>query len=119
MDLRIAMVTFDAVDPRSLAEWWARALGGEIVMDQDGHFVEVSTATGLELGFQWVAEPTEGKNKIHLDLDSPNPDDQIQQLKAVGARVLRRHETPDFSWVVLADPEGNQFCVSAQADYGR
>ena len=59
-----------------------------------------------------VAEPTEGKVRLHLDVAPPAGGDQraeIDRLTGLGARVL--DEAPDHPWVVLCDPEGNEFCV--------
>ncbi|MDR1800117.1 MAG: VOC family protein [Bifidobacteriaceae bacterium] len=112
MNLHVSMVTFDAMDPSELAEWWACALGGRVVSAADSSFIQVELPQGLHLGFQKVTEPTPGKNRLHLDLADPDPEDRLKQLQAMGADVLRRHEMPDFAWVVLADPEGNQFCLA-------
>ncbi|KGM14306.1 VOC family protein [Cellulomonas bogoriensis] len=112
MDLMVEMVTFDARDPRALAQWWARQLGGEVVMDQDGQFVMVQVAHGPRLGFQKVEDPSPGKGRVHLDLGSNDPDVEVGRLLGDGALEVARHGTPAFSWVVMSDPEGNHFCVS-------
>jgi predicted enzyme related to lactoylglutathione lyase len=106
------MVTFDAMDAPVLAAWWADALGGEVVSDPGAAVVAVQLPQGLQLGFRTVAEPTPGKNRVHLDLADVAADDQLKRLQDLGAAVLRRHEMESYSWVVLADPEGNQFCLA-------
>ncbi|MCL3860604.1 VOC family protein [Actinotalea sp. K2] len=114
MTLGVAMVTFDARDARSLAGWWARQVGGEVLVDDDAEFVVVDPgpAGGPRLAFQRVAEPTVGKNRIHLDLETGDRELEVERLLGDGALEVARHETAGFGWVVLADPEGNQFCVS-------
>lgn len=113
MAMTVAMVTFDARDARSLATWWARQTGGTITADHDGWFLMVAAARGGPvLGFQQVDEPTPGKNKVHLDLETEDRELEVERLLGEGALQVARHETPGFTWVVLADPEGNQFCVS-------
>ena len=113
MTVTVAMVTFDARDARSLASWWARQTGGEVVVDHDGGYVMVSApGGGPTLGFQQVTEPTPGKNKLHLDLVAADRELEVDRLLGDGALEVARHETPGFAWVVLSDPEGNQFCVS-------
>lgn len=116
MTMTVAMVTFDARDARSLAGWWARQTGGEVVADHDGWFLMVSPGPGggPTLGFQQVSEPTPGKNRVHLDLGAADRELEVERLLGEGALEVARHETPSFTWVVLADPEGNQFCVSQQ-----
>ncbi len=111
--LTVGMVTFDARDARALAGWWARQTGGRVVADHDGEFLMVATdGAGPRLGFQRVDDPTPGKNRVHLDLVTEDREAQVERLRAGGAELVARHELPDFTWVVLADPEGNQFCVS-------
>jgi predicted enzyme related to lactoylglutathione lyase len=112
--IQIEMVTFDARSPRSLAEWWARQTGGEVQGGFEGdEFVMVAPGGGgPRLGFQRVAEPTPGKNRVHLDLTAADREVEVERLLAEGALEVARHETSGFSWLVLADPEGNQFCVS-------
>jgi predicted enzyme related to lactoylglutathione lyase len=110
--MHVAQVTFDSLAPLELAEWWASVFGGA-VEDHDG-FYTVANGGGLELGFQYVAAPTPGKNRLHLDLAvAADLRSEVERLAALGARVIRRQESPGIDWVVLADPEDNQFCVSA------
>ncbi len=112
--MRIEMVTIDCRDPRALGEWWARQLGGQVAEGFEGDdFVVVRVeGSGLQVGFQRVAEPTPGKNRLHLDLAAPNRELEVERLRAEGALEVARHEESGFAWVVLSDPEGNQFCVS-------
>ncbi|MBX9243264.1 VOC family protein [Actinotalea ferrariae] len=114
MTMTVAMVTFDARDATALATWWARQTGGEITADHDGWFVMVAPGErgGPMLAFQQVTDPTPGKNRVHLDLVAPDRELEVERLLGEGALEVARHETPSFTWVVLADPEGNQFCVS-------
>jgi catechol 2,3-dioxygenase-like lactoylglutathione lyase family enzyme len=114
--LNVKHVTFDTADARTLAAWWAELLGGEIAHDSDGWFVLVeASGTAVDfLGFQKVDDPTPGKNRVHLDL-SGNPDREAEVDRAVtlGASVVAHHGAGDgFQWTVLADPDGNQFCIS-------
>lgn len=113
MTLTAAMVTFDTLDARALAAWWAEQVGGEVRDEMDGWFVMVtpSTPDGLTLGFQKVADPTPGKNRIHLDLGAPDREVEVERLLSAGATLVGRHEVQGYPWVVLADPDGNQFCV--------
>ena len=112
--IHIEMVTVDARDPGALAEWWARQTGGEVRdgFEGDDFVVVVPGGGGPHLGFQRVSEPTPGKNRVHLDLTAADRDLEVDRLLAEGALEVARHEVSGFSWVVLSDPEGNQFCVS-------
>ncbi|WP_199268202.1 VOC family protein [Mycolicibacterium smegmatis] len=111
--LQVSMVTFDCTDPEPLAAWWAGALDGQVTVAAAGEFVMVTVATGLRLGFQKVPDPTAGKNRLHLDLHSHDKNRDADRLIAAGAVELGRHAAgPDFGWIVLADPDGNVFCVA-------
>ncbi len=98
-----------AGDPAAQARWWADVLGGEAVPDEDGPWSSVTGIPGAPfefLVFAPVPEPKTVKNRVHWDVESAD----VDGLVARGARVLRE---PDHNvrWHVLADPEGNEFCV--------
>ena len=115
MSLDIAMVTFDCSDPDALAAWWADAVGGEVNPVAPGEFVMVTRPNGPTLGFQKVPDPTPGKNRVHLDFHAADKEAEVARLVAAGAtETCRNSFGPDFDWVVLADPEGNAFCVAGQ-----
>ncbi|MEJ2867286.1 VOC family protein [Actinomycetospora sp. OC33-EN08] len=114
--LSTVAVAVDARDPERLASFWAAALGSEIVRrwdDAEGTpYVEVALVGDTVLLFQAVEAPTEGKNRMHLDLRVPDDGDQraeCDRIVGLGATVI--DEAPQHPWVVLADPEGNEFCV--------
>jgi len=109
------MVTFDCSDPAKLAGWWAEQFGGttqELLADE---FTAVILSEGPRLGFQKVPDPTPGKNRVHLDFSAADVDAEVARLTAAGAtEVGGRKLSDNFRWVVLADPEGNVFCVAGQ-----
>lgn len=112
MALRVEMVTIDCRDPRALATWWARQLGGQVRAGFEEDFVVVTFPDGgVRLGFQQVEEPTPGKNRLHLDLASGDVEHEANRLMAEGALEVARVDVSGGSWIVLSDPEGNQFCV--------
>ncbi len=111
--MKTAAITFDCADPQALAQWWAAATGGSIVKDL-GEFVFVAQGDGPNLGFQRVSSPNPGKNRLHLDFGSPDRDAEVERLVGLGARRVDEHQIPGagFEWTVLADPDGNEFCVA-------
>ncbi len=115
MELHVEMITFDCSDPATLAGWWAEHFGGvthDLLADE---FTVVTLAEGLQLGFQKVPDPTPGKNRVHLDFGAADVEEEVSRLTAAGAVEMGRHSFgEDFRWVVLADPEGNVFCVVPQ-----
>ncbi len=113
MSLAVRHVTFDCADPRRLAEFWRQVTGGTIEEDWD-EFVTLRTP-GLGVGhlaFGRVGEPTPGKNRVHVDLATDDRPTEVARLVALGATLVAEHRVPGLAWTVLADPEGNQFCVA-------
>jgi predicted enzyme related to lactoylglutathione lyase len=112
MGSRWHTVVVDAIDPARLARWWAEVLDYRVVHeDHDEVSIGPDRATYPFLLFNRVTEPKGGKNRLHVDL---NPDDQeaeVERLVDMGARKVDIGQADDVPWVVLADPEGNEFCV--------
>jgi hypothetical protein len=114
MALDVETITFDSLDPNRLATWWAGAVGSEVNAVMPGEFVLVALPSGPKLGFQRVDDPTPGKNRIHVDFSAADLESEVERLVSLGATETERHSFgDDFRWVVLADPDGNAFCVAA------
>lgn len=112
MGLEWEQVVVDAADPAALSRWWADALGWVVVGDADGEY-EIRPAPDRLPGllFIQVDDPRAVKNRLHPDF---RPDDQaaeVARLLGLGARRADVGQSADDSWVVLVDPEGNEFCV--------
>lgn len=116
MTLAAVNITIDTTDPDKLAQWWANALGGRLNPLAPGFFVTVALPSGPGLAFQKVDDPTPGKNRVHVDFGAADVEAEVQRLVGLGATETGRHSMGDFGWVVLADPDGNAFCV-APADH--
>ncbi len=104
-------VVFDTTDPRSLATFWSGVTGAPISHD-GSEFILIDWQPAL--GFQYTSHPTVGKNKLHLDLlshDQAAVDREVERIVALGATRIGSVEMRDVSWVVLADPDGNEFCL--------
>ena len=113
MALNVEMVTFDSSDPANLAGWWAEQFDGQVQEMLPGEFFAVMRPEGPRLGFQKVADPTPGKNRVHLDFGAADVDAEVSRLVAAGATEVGRHSIGDnFRWVVLTDPDGNAFCIA-------
>jgi catechol 2,3-dioxygenase-like lactoylglutathione lyase family enzyme len=113
-------VTVDCAHPARLAAFWAAALGGEAVVVEDNpdDFEVTVTAPGIALLFMPVPQPKTVKNRVHLDLQPQDQgrDAEVARLLGLGAVLVDDRREPDGrGWVVLADPEGNEFCVERSA----
>ena len=112
MALRLESLTIDAADPGKLARFWAAVFGvGPGEPDEDGD-VEFELAPGLPVLFLTDTTPKTTKNRLHLDLRPDDRDAEVERILALGASHADIGQG-DESWVVLADPEGNEFCVLA------
>ncbi|WP_426563693.1 VOC family protein [Angustibacter sp. McL0619] len=106
----IKSVTFDCADALRVGAFWAAALGSDLDEESTAEraFVEPAGWGGPSLWFVAVPEPKAAKNRMHFDLRAPESvPDEVQRLTALGATVLRDGD----ELVVMADPEGNEFCV--------
>ena len=112
MGLTVSMVTIDCADPQKLAEFWSAALGVGVQGDIGDYVLLQRPADGgAMVGLQRVPEPRAGKNRVHVDLSGGPPAIEVARLVGLGATVVGEHEVPGLRWTVLADPEGNQFCL--------
>jgi catechol-2,3-dioxygenase len=114
MSVRIGQWTLDVYDVEAMAQFWAAALGYRI--DDDGQHLRPPPGAGphaLSVWLQPVDEPTPGKNRGHPDLvpDDGDADAEVERLLALGARHSDVGQSGTVGFVVLADPEGNEFCV--------
>jgi len=116
----ILNITFDCADAKAQATFWA-AVTGWTAQERDatpGHVeyaVEPPAPGGPRLHFTTVPEPKTIKNRIHLDLNPSGCDQasELERLLALGARRVDVSQG-DVPWIVLADPEGNEFCLLAR-----
>jgi predicted enzyme related to lactoylglutathione lyase len=119
MALRVRSLTFDCSDAQALAGFWSAALGWNVYYDDDPEVLVAPTFPPLPDGppnllFIPVPEGKTAKNRLHLDLggDQESRDEEVKRLVELGATVIGDHRTEDGAgWVVLQDPEGNEFCV--------
>jgi len=117
MDLRIQCLCIDTADPSRLAGFWESALGWRRTYDEDDQVAleppKGSPEDGVapDLLFLRVPEEKAVKNRLHLDLRPKDQAAEVARLEALGARRADVGQGPDVSWVVMADPDGNEFDV--------
>ncbi|GAA1595482.1 VOC family protein [Actinoplanes couchii] len=120
MTSRIATVAIDALDVPRLAEFWMAVLGWRILED-DGEVLTIGPPDGtwptIDLVRIGDLEAKTTKNRLHLDLraDGSTQALEVERVLALGARHADVGQGPDVSWVVLADPEGNEFCILSRS----
>ena len=111
---KVSSVVINTDDPDRLAAFWTELLGVGISRRSGPYFIwlEPQHDGGISVAFQKVEEPTGGKRRLHLDLYVDDLDSSVQQALDLGASHVEDHTSGDFRWSVLADPDGNEFCLA-------
>jgi len=110
-------LVIDSADPERLAGFWAEVLGWVASPDEDGDYWVTASGDpegpGPVLTFLRVPEAKTVKNRLHLDLNPSGCDQatELERLLGLGARRVDVGQADDVSWFVLADSEGNEFCL--------
>jgi hypothetical protein len=114
MSSRIAAIAIDASQPRIVADFWCDVLGWRILEEEDG-VISIAPPDGSwpTIDVVPVPEAKTVKNRLHLDLraDGVTTSDELERLLSLGARPTDVGQGDDVTWVVLSDPEGNEFCL--------
>jgi predicted enzyme related to lactoylglutathione lyase len=112
MPSRLYTVVIDADDPSALARFWAEVLDWKLVYEQPDEVViakDEDTYPGIV--FVPVPETKTTKNRLHIDLAPEDQQAEVERILALGATRADVGQPDTVTWVVLADPEGNEFCV--------
>jgi predicted enzyme related to lactoylglutathione lyase len=119
VSISIYTITVDCADPRRLSEFWTAVLDYKPMFEDDDEddeiAIESARGAGPPILFIRVPESKSVKNRIHFDLMPDDQDAEVQRVKQLGA-VETDVGQQDVSWVVLADPEGNEFCILSPRD---
>ena len=109
----VSTIMIDCNDLDAMTTFWCSALGLEEKVRYPNYvWLSGVSSSGPALAFQRVPEPRQGKNRIHLDLAAENPEEFVDRVIELGGSRVEDHEVSGFRWSVVADPEGNVFCVS-------
>ena len=113
-------ITIDCAEPLELARFWAAvfATGIESSVGDGPHYIDLLPCPDVPvLRFQRVPEPKVTKNRLHLDLSVDDLHDACSRLEALGGRQISAQAISEYgyTWTVMQDPEGNEFCMSVRA----
>lgn len=117
MTLRVQNISVDCADPETLAAFWRDALGWRITSVEPDEVVLEPPVGSPEEGvapdilFLLVPEAKAAKNRLHFDLRPADQASEVERLTNLGATRVDVGQATACTWVVLADPEGNEFCV--------
>jgi predicted enzyme related to lactoylglutathione lyase len=120
MSSRVRHITFDTHDPYTLGSFWAQVVGGRLQDDDKpgDPGALVTNDDGSALLFIQNPDEKQVKNRVHIDLQPRDRtrDDEVEWLLTIGATIYDDQRRPDGTgWVVMHDPEGNEFCVERSA----
>ncbi|MCX6500499.1 MAG: VOC family protein [Arthrobacter sp.] len=118
MPSQLASIAIDAIRPRVVADFWCAVLGWQVV-DEDTDIISIAPQDDTSPSIDVIAVPLGKtiKNRLHFDLraDGVSTAEELERLLALGAVRTDVGQGPDVSWVVLADPEGNEFCLLSRS----
>ena len=111
MSIRIGSTVVNCADIEVMTDFWSAALDLHPSRRDPGDDFRVLRGERVNLSLQVAATPVTARDQMHLDLYSDELDAQVERLQGLGAVWVRRHDDPEDTYVVMRDPEGNEFCV--------
>jgi predicted enzyme related to lactoylglutathione lyase len=110
----VGSVVINVIDYERMKEFWGSLLGSEVAHEIPPHFVWFAPQHegGISVALQSVEHATEGTRRLHIDTSVPDVAAAKQQIIALGGAVVADHEMGGFAWSIMADPEGNEFCIA-------
>lgn len=112
MALHLYSITFDAADPQALANFWSDVIGYSATFaDENIAIIGGDGSVGPRMMFIKVPEGKAAKNRMHVDLGTPDLEAETERVVGLGAELAGRHEQYGVTWATFRDPEGNEFCI--------
>jgi predicted enzyme related to lactoylglutathione lyase len=123
MAVKVASITFDCTDALVVGRFWSAAIDRPLDPKSSSDFASIGmpehrTTEGWSLGdeptwlFNKVPEPKTAKNRMHVDVATPDSRAEVARLAELGASVIAEMNEWGYEWTVMQDPEGNEFCVA-------
>ena len=116
MALRLGSTVINCADIGLMTSFWSRALYLSPSSEGGPDDFRVLRGDQVSLSLQLARTPVTARDQMHLDLYSDDQAAEVQRLTGLGARFVRHHDEPEDDYVVMTDPEGNEFCVCAVTD---
>ncbi|MBA2309917.1 MAG: VOC family protein [Pseudonocardiales bacterium] len=114
MTIRLGSTVINCADIELMTRFWAQALDLTPSSTEAGDEFRVLRGDRVNMSLQLARTPVSARHQMHLDLYSDDQSVQVDRLVQLGARVVRHEVEPDDDYVVMTDPEGNEFCVCAR-----
>ncbi len=116
MAIRLGSTVINCADLELMTSFWSRALGlipSSLAPDDD---FRVLRGQHVNVSLQLARTPVAARDQMHLDLYTDDQPGEVERLVGIGAKVVRHNRDPEDDYVVMTDPEGNEFCVAAMAE---
>ena len=113
MTIRVGSTVINCADIALMTSFWSEALGLVPSSDEPDDDFRVLRGERVNLSLQVAETPVTARDQMHLDLYTDDQSEQVERLTGLGARVVRHNIEPGDDYVVMLDPEGNEFCVCA------
>ena len=104
-------IVMDVNDLETCGKFWSQVLGTDILYQDERYLRLGHKGERPSLLLQRVPERHREKNRVHIDLDVPDLDAAVSRVQGLGGDKLRQVKEYDIEWVVMADPDGNEFCL--------
>ena len=112
---QVRSVVINTTDEERLAGFWSELLGVEVAQRTGGFlWLRPQRPGAFSIAFQRVERPTEGRRRLHLDTSVGDLEAATARIIEMGGSHLEDHEVPGFAWRVMADPDGNEFCIAPE-----
>ncbi|MEV4637054.1 VOC family protein [Actinoplanes sp. NPDC049548] len=115
MTTRLGSVVINCSDLEALTRFWSAALGLVAGPGNDDGTFRVLRGPSVNLSLQVARTPVTARDQMHFDLYTDDQSGEVERMRALGAVFVRHNADPDDDYVVMADPEGNLFCLCARA----
>jgi predicted enzyme related to lactoylglutathione lyase len=111
--ITVSTVVINTTDPQRLADFWKEILGVGIGHQFSDFFIWLRPQEDrkVSLAFQKVPDPTPGRNRLHLDSTVPDVAIARARIETLGGSHVEDHSMSGYEWSVMADPDGNEFCI--------
>ena len=108
----VGSVVVNVIDLDRGKEFWTALLGVGVAQEVPGFaWLERQHEDGIVVALQEVNTPKQGRNRVHMDTGVPDLDEGQRRIEEIGGTLVEEHEVPGYRWRIMADPEGNEFCI--------
>ncbi|MDV6012492.1 VOC family protein [Haloechinothrix sp. LS1_15] len=111
MGIRIGSIVINCADIEAMTDFWTQALDLVPATRESGEHFRVLRGERVNLSLQHSDTPVSARDQMHLDLYSDEKEEQVQRMLDLGATKVRENNDPEDTYVVMRDPEGNEFCI--------